>query len=130
MFVRRLQLYYDAAGRESQALFISRYSHIHGYDWIAIPLIPYLYAVDRPDKVLEWSDSNSVSRLRQSYRNRYLRELVPDGDEHSVAWTQLVGVSYDRRIYGLQIETTTEQDDRIIQELNSKPNQFLLSQLW
>jgi hypothetical protein len=101
---------------------ISRYSHIHGYDWIAIPLIPYLYAVDQPDKVLEWSDSNSVSHLRQSYRNRYLRELVPEEDEHSGAWTQLVGVSYDRRIYGLQIETTAEQDDRLIQELNSKPN--------
>ncbi len=25
---------------------ISRYFKIAGYDWIAIPLIPYLYAVD------------------------------------------------------------------------------------
>src|SRR5580693_1273659 len=27
---------------------ISRYNKISGYDWIAIPLIPYLYAVDGP----------------------------------------------------------------------------------
>ena len=101
---------------------ISRYSHIRGYDWIAIPLIPYLYAVDEPDKVLEWSDPKAVSYLRQSYRNRYLRELVPDEDSASGAWTQLVGVAYNRRIYGLEIETTGEQDDRLIQELNSKPN--------
>ena len=25
---------------------LSRYHHIGGYDWLAIPLIPYLYAVD------------------------------------------------------------------------------------
>jgi len=100
---------------------ISRYSHIHGYDWIAIPLVPYLYAVDQPDKILEWSNPKAVSVLRQSYRNQYLRELVPE-DDSSGAWTQLVGVAYNRRIYGLQIETTEEQDDRLIQELNSKPN--------
>src|SRR5208282_3160105 len=28
---------------------LSRYDGIAGYDWIAIPLIPYLYAVDRPE---------------------------------------------------------------------------------
>ena len=100
---------------------ISRYSHIHGYDWIAIPLIPYLYAVDQPDKILEWSNPKAVSYLRQSYRNQYLRELVPE-DDSSGAWTQLVGVAYNRRIYGLEIETTEEQDNRLIQELNSKPN--------
>ncbi len=27
---------------------ISRYHRVGGYDWIAIPLIPYLYAVDEP----------------------------------------------------------------------------------
>src|ERR1039457_6240736 len=30
---------------------ISRYDAIGGYDWLAIPLIPYLYAVDRPQDV-------------------------------------------------------------------------------
>jgi hypothetical protein len=27
---------------------ISRYTRIAGYDWIAIPLVPYLYAVENP----------------------------------------------------------------------------------
>ena len=27
---------------------ISRYDRVGGYDWVAIPLIPYLYAVERP----------------------------------------------------------------------------------
>src|SRR4029077_13779201 len=32
---------------ESRAV-ISRYARIAGYDWIAIPLLPYLYAVNDP----------------------------------------------------------------------------------
>src|SRR5271156_4223144 len=30
---------------------LSRYDGISGYDWIAIPLIPYLYAVEKPEAV-------------------------------------------------------------------------------
>ena len=30
---------------------ISRYDGVGGYDWVAIPLIPYLYAVDRPEDI-------------------------------------------------------------------------------
>src|SRR5947209_7555682 len=30
---------------------LSRYDGVQGYDWIAIPLVPYLYAVERPEDV-------------------------------------------------------------------------------
>src|ERR1700687_3817497 len=30
---------------------ISRYDGVAGYDWVAIPLIPYLYAVDQTDDI-------------------------------------------------------------------------------
>src|SRR6202158_1393087 len=30
---------------------ISRYDGVGGYDWVAIPLIPYLYAVERAEDV-------------------------------------------------------------------------------
>ena len=30
---------------------ISRYHRVGGYDWLAIPLIPYLYAVERADQI-------------------------------------------------------------------------------
>ena len=35
---------------------------------------------------------------------------------------QLIGSSYDRTIYGFEIETTPEQDDALIRKLNSSPN--------
>lgn len=104
---------------------ISRYHHIAGHDWVAVPLIPYLYAVNSPLQVPELADAETVASLRDTYRREHLRQFIPDGPEGDTPpgeWTQLVGASYDRRIYGVEIETTEAQDDRMIAELNAEPN--------
>ncbi len=104
---------------------ISRYDGISGYDWIAIPLIPYLYAVDRPEAVPLFADAKMTAFLRDRYRRRYLEQVAPDaknGETPGGNWYQLVGSSYDRTIYGYEIETTPQQDDALIRKLNSSPN--------
>jgi len=111
---------------------ISRYHRVAGYDWLAIPLVPYLYAVERVDDVPTTADAPLVAQLRDTYRRRHLLNIVPDattGEDPDDAgkpptgdWTQLVGASYDRRIYGFQIATTREQDERFIAEFNDRPN--------
>ncbi len=104
---------------------ISRYDGISGYDWLAIPLIPYLYAVDRPEDVPLFADAKMVASLRDRYRRRYLEEIVPDGKSGEAPggnWYELVGSSYDRVIYGFEIDTTAEQDMALIRKLNSSPN--------
>src|SRR5579871_4535647 len=35
---------------------ISRYHRVAGYDWIAVPLYPYLYAVDKPQDIPLFAD--------------------------------------------------------------------------
>lgn len=104
---------------------ISRYHHVAGRDWIAVPLIPYLYAVEQPGQVPGSIDAHQVAELRDAYRREHLQDLIPDGPEGAVPggeWTQLIGSSYDRKIYAFEIETTQEQDDRIISMLNSGRN--------
>src|ERR1700752_1539984 len=54
-------------------IVLSRYDGVGGYDWIAIPLVPYLYAVDRPDDVPLFVDARMVSFLRDRYRRKYLK---------------------------------------------------------
>jgi hypothetical protein len=105
---------------------ISRYSRVAGRDWIAMPLLPYLYAVDRPEDVLASADAGGVAQLRDTYRRSHLQELVPDGPQGETpkgAWIQLIGSAYDRSIYGFTIETTPEDDERLILFLNSQRNQ-------
>ncbi|HUO27827.1 MAG TPA: hypothetical protein VMU80_01325 [Bryobacteraceae bacterium] len=104
---------------------ISRYYHVGGYDWVAIPLIAYLYAVDRPEQVPLYATARTVDGLRDNYRREHLEEIVPDGPGGKTPqgdWTQLVGEAYDRKIYSFEIETTRAQDDRLIAKLNASKN--------
>jgi hypothetical protein len=104
---------------------LSRYNRIAGYDWIAIPLIPYLYAVAKPEDIPLYADSKLVAFLRDQYRREFLEHLAPDkrsGETLGGDWVQLVGSAYDRTSYGFKIETTAEQDDEFIRWLNDLPN--------
>ncbi len=104
---------------------LSRYDGVAGYDWIAIPLISYLYAVDRPEAVPLFADEKLVAFLRDQYRRDYLEALAPDradGATPAGNWYELVGSAYDRTIYGFEIETSPEQDALLISKLNSQPN--------
>src|SRR5580698_10024074 len=46
-----------------QGVVISRYHRVSGYDWIAIPLFPYLYAVDRQSEVPSTVNAEDVAAL-------------------------------------------------------------------
>jgi hypothetical protein len=107
-------------------IVLSRYDGVAGYDWIAIPLIPYLYAVERPQDVPLFANAKMALFLRDRYRRKYLETIAPDvkdGETPGGNWYQLVGSSYDRTIYGFEIETTADQDDALIRKYNSSPNQ-------
>src|ERR1700684_2701227 len=119
-----LVLRHCAAGETGVVL--SRYDGVGGYDWVAIPLIPYLYAVERPEDVPLFANAKMAAFLRDRYRRKYLEDIVPDvknGEKPGGNWYQLIGSSYDRTIYGFDIETTPEQDDALIRKYNTSTNQ-------
>jgi hypothetical protein len=104
---------------------IARYEGIDGYDWVAIPLLPYLYAVENAADVPAHVDHDTVERLRNHYRETHLESLganLSPGNFLHGGWTQLVGSAYERRIFAFRFETTAEQDDALIRQLNAGPN--------
>jgi hypothetical protein len=104
---------------------ISRYHKINGYDWIAMPLVGYLYAVDDVNRIPAGVDKDQVAALRDAYRREHLLSLAPDnrkGGTPDGEWTQLVGSSYDRTIHGFQVDSTAEQDQRFIAIFNDRRN--------
>ena len=105
---------------------LSRYDGVAGYDWVAIPLIPYLYAVESPKDIPLFSDAKMTLFLRDRYRRKYLEDIAPDAKDGGAPggnWYELIGSSYDRTIYGYEIATTPEQDNALIHKLNSSPNE-------
>ncbi|HXM11913.1 MAG TPA: hypothetical protein VN946_18320 [Terriglobales bacterium] len=112
-------------GEGEFGVVLSRYDGISGHDWIAIPLIPYLYAVDRAEAVPLFADAKLVAFLRDQYRRDHLEALAPDrpdGGTPDGNWYELVGSAYDRTIYGFEIETSPEQDALLINKFNSESN--------
>src|ERR1700726_4707036 len=106
-------------------IVLSRYDEVGGHDWVAIPLIPYLYAVERAEDVPLFANAKMAAFLRDRYRRKYLEDIAPDGKNGETPggnWYQLVGSSYDRAIYGFEIETSLAQDDALIRKYNSFPN--------
>lgn len=104
---------------------ISRYDDISHHDWIAIPLLPYLYAVDSPADIPQTVNREQVSLLRELYRRHALESVapdLPDGSAPAGNWYELVGSAYDRGIYGFSLATTPEQDAGLIAMFNDRRN--------
>jgi hypothetical protein len=106
-------------------IVLGRYRSIAGRDWFAIPLIPYLYAVEQATEVPESADAKQVAQLRDEYRRRNLQEFTPVTEADTIPggqWIELIGAAYDRRLFAFEIETTEAQDDELIKKFNSSSN--------
>ena len=104
---------------------VSRYQGMAGYDWIAIPLLPYLYSVEDADLVPERASRETVARLRNNYHEKHLLSLgdhLRAGSMLHGGWKELVGVSYERRIYAFRFETTESEDNALIAQMNDGDN--------
>ncbi len=104
---------------------ISRYDGIGNHDWLAMPLIPYLYAVNSADEIPRSVDRDEVNRLRDAYRRRSLLSIAPDDEDGSAPdgnWYELVGSAYDRTSYGFRVNTTEEQDQALVAWFNDRRN--------
>jgi len=104
---------------------IARYQGVAGYDWVAVPLIPYLYSVENAADVPAHVDRETVTEMRSRYREEHLEGLganLSPGNLVHGGWTQLLGAAYERRIFAFRFETTAEQDDALIEKLNAGPN--------
>jgi hypothetical protein len=110
---------------EPQGVVIARYHQIGSLDWLASPVMEFLYATDRPSEVLKYATIDNSWELRQVYRRKYLEDIVPDGTEYDKAtdeWWESAGTAYTRRIWGYYLDSTVEQDERFVEMMNQRPN--------
>jgi hypothetical protein len=103
---------------------ISRYEGMDGYDWIAMPLLPYLYSTENVDAVPVRTSHEDVERMRDNYHEAHLMGLgdLREGNMVHGGWKELVGVAYERRIYAFRFDTTEAQDDGYIAQMNDTKN--------
>ena len=113
---------------EAPGVVVARYHRIGDIDWVATPVMEFLYAVERSAEIPSAATADQVWQLRQAYRRRYLAALVPDGHEKDKAtdeWWETAGVAYNRRVWGYRLATTAEQDARFLAAMNEDANRHL-----
>ena len=103
---------------------IARYQGIDCYDWVAIPLIPYLYSVEdvpsgsRPRR----SRLVTASAIATAKPTSSLGNDVSAGSFLHGGWNELVGVAYERRIYAFHFQTTSRAGRRPHRATEFRPN--------
>jgi hypothetical protein len=123
---------------ERPGVVLARYHAIGKYDWLAVPVMDFLYAADRMEDVPQYATPQVVWAMRERYRQRFLRSVVPDGtqgeefgDGRSMGagsleeWWESAGMAYNRRIWAYQVATTEAQDERLVEVMNADENRHL-----
>ncbi len=110
---------------EPQGVVIARYHRVGKLDWIASPVMEFLYATQRPEDIPAYVTPEIAWSMRQKYRQRYLLDIVPDGtekDKDTTEWWESAGVAFNRKLWGYELKTTREQDERFIAVMNERRN--------
>ena len=108
---------------ERSGVVIERLNHLR-VDWVATPILDYLYGVDDPSAVTRYLEPSQVTELRENYRHQFLGVLLPGDtvDKLDRDWWESLATSYDRRMWGYQLATTRQQDEDLVAMLNGAVN--------
>jgi Domain of unknown function (DUF4105) len=120
---------------ETHGVVLARYASLGEYDWMATPVMDFLYATGRTEDIPSYATPEAVWQLRESYRERYLRSIVPDGlqgrfygDGRATGardlaeWWETAGMAYNRRVWSYEVNTTEDQDEHLVNVMNADPN--------
>lgn len=95
------------------------------YEWLALPLLPYLYGVEREQDIPLYTNGEIRTLLRAKYRNQHWAHLVAEGTGEGLPpgrWQQMIGVNFNRDVYALTVKTSLAEDLKFIQAFNQRPN--------
>jgi hypothetical protein len=99
------------------------------YKWFAMPLIVYLYGVEKESQIPLYANGEIRLLTREAVRQKYLSDVVPkaaDGTIPAGRWVEIIGTALNRDLYAFTVKTTPEQDEVFINKysLLEKGNDF------
>ena len=94
-------------------------------EWIAVPLIAYLYGVEDERDIPLYANGKVRSFLRDAYRKKHLGSIVTDNGDGTMPegrWRAMLTVAFNRDVYSFNIKTTIEEDREFLDEFNRSPD--------
>ena len=96
------------------------------YEWMAIPVVPYLYGVENERDIPLYADGKIRNFLRETYRQKHLRSVIADNADGTMpkgGWKTMLTMAFNRDIYSFNVKTTPEQDAKFLEGFTSLPNE-------
>ena len=96
------------------------------FEWNVVPLNIYLYGVEDPENRPLFGSYKIKHVLEERYRERYLSLLCagdPCKSSYKSEWREMVAATLIRSVYIFVINTTEEQDRKLVAEFNDSQNQ-------
>ena len=91
-------------------------------EWMAIPVIPYLYGVEQERDIPLYANGKIRNFLREAYRKKHLPNIVADKADGTMpegGWRTMLTMAFNRDIYSFNVKTTIEEDAKFLNEFNS-----------
>lgn len=95
------------------------------YEWNVVPLTIFLYGVEDPQNRPTFGSQKIKKVLEENYREKYLAKYCASAScrkSNSAEWREMVAATISRSLYIFVVDTTVEQDEALIADLNSLPN--------
>ncbi|MGH9537481.1 MAG: hypothetical protein ACRD3H_06145, partial [Terriglobales bacterium] len=96
------------------------------FEWNVVPLNIYLYGVENSHDRPIVGSQQIKHVLEERYRENYLGGYCASEScqtSNKAEWREMVGATLSRSMYMFVVDTTVEQDLRLIEQFNSLPNQ-------
>jgi hypothetical protein len=84
------------------------------YKWFAMPLIPYIYGVEKESQIPLYANGEIRLLTRESVRQKYLSDVLAkdaNGNLPVGRWVEIIGTALNRDLYAFTAKTTPEQDE-------------------
>ncbi len=114
--------------QDEQGSVMSNYINIgedQPFEWNIASLSMYLYGVEDPRDRPVFGSFTIKHLLEERYRTKYLTsycEEAPCATSYKAEWREMVAATLIRSIYIFVVDTTVEQDRKLIAEFNASPN--------
>ncbi|MFN2502281.1 MAG: hypothetical protein ABR530_09740 [Pyrinomonadaceae bacterium] len=93
-------------------------------EWIAVPILPFLYGVDDPAKIPIYANGELRDYLRENYRKQHLADAVPAAPGAGIpdgGWRLMLTTAFNRDVYSFNLRTTRDEDERFLREFSKSP---------
>jgi hypothetical protein len=95
------------------------------FGWNIVPLSTYLYGVEDPANRPLFASYKVKRVLEDRYRDNYLKDLCSTAacqTSPKAEWREMVAATLIRSVYIFAMDTTREQDEKLIAEFNASEN--------